>query len=201
MARAPSTPPIGREVEVRFFEGAPQTKKIFDSYLCVRRTCLARGLVLAAWAPRLRDQGTTLTRHPHWPGERVHLAHSDIDLETHITNVVRTRFEDLRNIVLLGHSYAGLVITGAADRIPDHISRLVYPDTAPLPDGVALIDTFPVEAKQHIYRLYEERTERPDMNTLARLSLASPRWNASSNQVPHTGTACGLPSGLTVATQ
>ena len=102
-----------------------------------------------------------LPRHPHWPGERTHLSHSDIDLETHITDVVLTRFEDLRDIVLLGHSYAGLVITGAADCIPDHISRLVYLDTAPLPDGVALIGTFPVEARQRICRLCEERTRDP----------------------------------------
>jgi len=43
-------------------------------------------------------------------------------------------FEDLHDVVLLGHSYASLVVTGAADRIPECISQLVYLDTAPLPD-------------------------------------------------------------------
>ena len=44
-------------------------------------------------------------------------------------------FEDLRDVVLLEHSYAGLVVTGAADRIPDRISTLVYLDTGRFPMG------------------------------------------------------------------
>jgi len=77
-------------------------------------------------------------------GERAHLARLEVDLETHITDVVYVfEYEDLRNIVLLGHSYAGVVVTGVADRIPDHLSQLVYLDTAPLLDGVALIATYP----------------------------------------------------------
>ena len=68
-------------------------------------------------ARRLREEGhdaypTTLTGL----GERVHLASPQVDLETHITDVVNLiEFEDLRDIVLLGHSYAGVVVTGVAD--------------------------------------------------------------------------------------
>jgi pimeloyl-ACP methyl ester carboxylesterase len=58
--------------------------------------------------------------------------------------------------VLVGHSYAGLVVTGVADRIPERIFQLVYLDTGPLPDGTALIDTFPPEARQHTERQVEE---------------------------------------------
>ncbi|HEU4494021.1 MAG TPA: alpha/beta hydrolase, partial [Rubrobacteraceae bacterium] len=57
-------------------------------------------------------------------------------------------FEDLRDVVLLGHSYGGLVVTGVADRIPERISELVYLDTAPLPDGAILLEKFPPEARE-----------------------------------------------------
>src|ERR687890_1884360 len=93
-------------------------------------------------ARRLREEGNdvypvTLTGL----GERVHLASPEVDLETHITDLVNlVEFEDLRDVVLLGHSYGGLVVTGAADRIPERVSELVYLDTAPLPNGGALID-------------------------------------------------------------
>lgn len=60
-------------------------------------------------------------------GERVHLSNPDIDLNTHITDVVNLiLFENLHNVVLMGHSYGGMVITGVADRIPDRIKTLIY---------------------------------------------------------------------------
>jgi len=68
-------------------------------------------------------------------GERVHLASPDIGLETHITDVVNTiLWENLHDVILVGHSYGGMVVTGAADRIPDRIHRIVYVD-AFLPDS------------------------------------------------------------------
>ena len=68
-------------------------------------------------------------------GERVHLASPAIGLETHIQDVVNTIvWDDLRDVVLVGHSYGGMIITGAADRIPERIHRLVYVD-AMLPDS------------------------------------------------------------------
>ena len=124
---------------------------------------LVGGAWLGGWcwrsvARRLRDNG-----HDAYPvtltglGERVHLASPEIDLDTHITDVVNLiKFEDLHDVALLGHSYASLVITGAADRIPDRISQLVYLDTAPLPDGTVLIETFPTEARRHIEKQVEE---------------------------------------------
>lgn len=68
-------------------------------------------------------------------GERVHLASEDVGLETHIMDIVNTiLFEDLHEIVLVGHSYGGMVITGVADRIPERIHKIIYLD-AMLPEN------------------------------------------------------------------
>lgn len=82
-------------------------------------------------------------------GERVHLGGPQVNLDMHIADVVNLlRFEDLHDVLLVGHSYAGNVITGAADQVPERIARLIYVDTWPLPDGVAQIDLNPPEARQ-----------------------------------------------------
>jgi pimeloyl-ACP methyl ester carboxylesterase len=68
-------------------------------------------------------------------GERVHLAAPEIGLSTHIDDVVNAiLWDNLQDVVLVGHSYGGMVITGVADRIPERIRRLVYLD-AFLPDS------------------------------------------------------------------
>jgi len=62
-------------------------------------------------------------------GERSHLLKPEIDLETHISDVLNLiRWEDLSDVVLCGHSYGGAVVTGVADRIPERIRALVYLD-------------------------------------------------------------------------
>ncbi|MBW3654944.1 MAG: alpha/beta fold hydrolase [Gemmatimonadetes bacterium] len=62
-------------------------------------------------------------------GERVHLGSPEVGLGTHVRDVVNTLvYEDLRGVVLVGHSYGGMVITGVADQVPDRISHLVYLD-------------------------------------------------------------------------
>jgi pimeloyl-ACP methyl ester carboxylesterase len=62
-------------------------------------------------------------------GERSHLASSNIDLSLHIQDVVNViLWEDLHDVVLVGHSYGGMVVTGVADRVPERIKRLVYLD-------------------------------------------------------------------------
>jgi pimeloyl-ACP methyl ester carboxylesterase len=65
-------------------------------------------------------------------------------------------FEDLHDAVLLGHSYGGLVVTGAADRISERISQLVYLDTAPLPNGASLIEKFPPELRRRTEEQVQE---------------------------------------------
>lgn len=62
-------------------------------------------------------------------GERSHLTHPHINLTTHITDVVNmVRYEDLDDLVLLGFSYGGAVVTGALDRIGDRVRHLVFLD-------------------------------------------------------------------------
>lgn len=73
-------------------------------------------------------------------GDRVHLARPDIGLNTHIDDVVNSiLYEDLRDVVLVGHSYGGMVISGVADRVPDRIKRLVYLDAMVPNDGDSVI--------------------------------------------------------------
>jgi pimeloyl-ACP methyl ester carboxylesterase len=74
-------------------------------------------------------------------GERAHLLNTDIDLDMHIRDVVALlSYEDLRDVVLVGHSYGGMVITGIADRAADRIGRLVYLDAANPVNGQSLVD-------------------------------------------------------------
>src|SRR6266704_3351854 len=99
-----------------------------------------------AWAFRrvdalLRDKGYNVYR-PQLTGlgDRVHLSRPDIGLSTHIEDVVNTiLFEDLHDIILVGHSYGGMVITGVADRVPDRIRRLVYVDAFVPNDGESVM--------------------------------------------------------------
>src|ERR1700681_4921639 len=62
-------------------------------------------------------------------GERDHLASPSIDLETHIQDILNViKYEDLRDIALIGHSYGGMVASGVADRARARVSRLIYLD-------------------------------------------------------------------------
>ena len=79
-------------------------------------------------------------------GERAHLARRDVDLATHVEDVVNVlRYEDLRGVILVGHSYGGMVITGVAERAPERLAKLVYLDAFVPQDGQALADLFPPE--------------------------------------------------------
>lgn len=73
-------------------------------------------------------------------GERAHLATDSTDLSTHIRDVVAVlEMEELEDVVLVGHSYGGMVITGAAEQAHERIRRLVYLDgMVPRPDSCAL---------------------------------------------------------------
>jgi pimeloyl-ACP methyl ester carboxylesterase len=60
-------------------------------------------------------------------GERCHLMSPEVNLETHIADVINLiRGEELTDVVLCGHSYGGCVVTGVADRIPEKISAVVW---------------------------------------------------------------------------
>ena len=86
-------------------------------------------------------------------GERAHLANPSIDLETHIEDMLNViKYEDLRDIVLIGHSYGGMVATGVADRARDKVKQLIYIDAFVPKDGQSLLDLNEV-ARPHMQEL------------------------------------------------
>ena len=98
-----------------------------------------------AWKPiasKLREKGhevytPTLTG----VGERVHLLNREIDLDLQITDIVNVLvFEDLHDVILVGHSLAGMIITGVADQVPERISRLIYLDAILTENGENSMD-------------------------------------------------------------
>jgi pimeloyl-ACP methyl ester carboxylesterase len=101
-------------------------------------------------------------------GERKHLASPDIDLDTHIQDVVGLlEMEDLADVILLGHSYGGMVVTGAADRMLERISHLVYLDAFVPESGKCLLDYVVPERAARM----KEEGERTGMVTPPPMSL------------------------------
>lgn len=100
------------------------------------------GWKFARVAERLRKRGhTVFTPTLTGAGERSHLLSGAINLTTHVTDILNViRYEDLSDIVLLGHSYGGMVITAVADKIPEKIKTLVYLDAFIPEDGKSLFD-------------------------------------------------------------
>jgi pimeloyl-ACP methyl ester carboxylesterase len=147
---------------------------------------LVPGAWLGGWAwrdvtDRLRADG-----HRVYPvtltglGERVHLANPAVDLDTHVADVVNLlRFEDLTDVVLVGHSYAGGVIGSVADRAPERIAQVVYVDSGPLGDGVALLDTYSPQGQQAVKREVAEAGDG--------WRLPMPSWEDLSAQASLTG--------------
>jgi pimeloyl-ACP methyl ester carboxylesterase len=101
------------------------------------------GWSLTPLARKLRALGhDVFTATLTGPGERVRLAASARpNLDTHITDVANMlAFEDLHDVVLCGHSYAGMVVSGVADLMPERIAALVYVDAFVPKDGEAWWD-------------------------------------------------------------
>lgn len=74
-------------------------------------------------------------------GERVHLASESVDLTTHVHDVANVlRYEDLTDVVLVAHSYGGVVATAVADRLPQRIRHLVLVDALVPRDGESVDD-------------------------------------------------------------
>ena len=91
-------------------------------------------------------------------GERVHLASPAVNLDTHITDVVNLlEYEQLRHVVLVGHSYAAIVVDGVADRAGVRVEHLVYLDSAPLADGQRHLDFYGPEEAEQLRRQVKER--------------------------------------------
>ncbi|MBL9166180.1 MAG: alpha/beta fold hydrolase [Verrucomicrobiales bacterium] len=110
---------------------------------------LVHGATAGAWEWKrcgnfLTDDGHTVYRATLTGlGERMHLNSTNVDLQTHINDVVNLiLFEDLHDIVLTGHSYGGIVITGVMDRVPNRIKHVVFLDAAVPDDGMSLWNVF-----------------------------------------------------------
>jgi len=116
---------------------------------------VAHGAWSAGWAwkkmrPLMRAAGHELLTPTYTGlGERGHAANPAIDLETHIRDVLGIlEFEDLRDVVLLGHSYGGMVATGVADRARERLAKLIYLDAFVPRDGESLFDLHSPEARR-----------------------------------------------------
>lgn len=78
-------------------------------------------------------------------GDTAHLLGPEVGLDTHVDDVVALLdHHDLTDVVLVGHSYAGMVISGAANRVPHRIGHLVFLDAMVPEDGESAVDVMPV---------------------------------------------------------
>jgi pimeloyl-ACP methyl ester carboxylesterase len=115
---------------------------------------ICHGAWSAGWAwkkvrPLMRAAGHELFTPTYTGlGERAHLVSRAVNLDTHIADVLGTiECEDLREIVLVGHSYGGMVATGVADRARDRIAKLVYLDAFVPESGQSLLGMEPEEVR------------------------------------------------------
>jgi pimeloyl-ACP methyl ester carboxylesterase len=114
---------------------------------------VAHGAWSAGWAwskmrPLIADLGATLVTPTHTGlGERSHLVAPTVDLATHVQDVCQVlEYEDLRDVILIGHSYGGMVATGVAARRPERVAALVYVDAFVPEARQSLIDLLPADA-------------------------------------------------------
>lgn len=119
-------------------------------------------------------------------GERAHLLTPAIDLDTHVQDILGVlEFEDLTDVILVGHSYAGMVITAVAAHAPERLARLVYLD-AFVPDGEqSVMDMLPpsvadlfrrrATAEGDGWRLPPPRLEGIGVSDPTTLAWATPR--------------------------
>jgi pimeloyl-ACP methyl ester carboxylesterase len=102
-------------------------------------------------APRLRAAGSEV-HAPTLTGlsERAHLLSPTVGLDTHVEDVVRLiDVLGLRDVVLVGHSYAGQIVTGVADRRPDAVAKRVYLDAFVGEDGETAVSLQPETVAHH----------------------------------------------------
>ena len=84
-------------------------------------------------------------------GERSHLVNADIDLTVHVQDVVNVlKFEGLKNVILVGHSYGGMVVTGVAERAANSLQHIVYLDAFVPRNGQALVDLVAPQFREEV---------------------------------------------------
>jgi len=158
-----------------------------------RPLVLVAGAWLGAWAWRsVADRLRALGSRDVYPvtltglADRVHLARPDVDLTTHVTDVVNLLdFEDLHDTVLVGHSYGGVVITGAADRRPERVHAAVYVDTRPLPSRTAVADAQAPEARRRQQQDVEQHGDGWRWPPVDRDTLLSGTFGSAAGLTDH----------------
>jgi pimeloyl-ACP methyl ester carboxylesterase len=124
---------------------------------------LVHGMGAGGW--QWRDVADILRAQGHFVftptltglGERAHLLTPEVDLETHISDVVNViKWEELTDVVLVGHSYGGMVVTGAADRQFDNIQTLIYLDAFLPESGQSVMDLQPPDRIDHYHKVANE---------------------------------------------
>jgi pimeloyl-ACP methyl ester carboxylesterase len=157
---------------------------------------LIHGGICGGWAwkrliPLLRAEGhevfaPTLTGL----GERSHLAHPQIGLETHIQDVLGVlEYEDLENVILVGHSWGGMVVTPVADRAKPRLAQLVYLDATVPRDGQSYLDCDSPEVKAWLDEEVQKsgdgwRLMPMPMRDFGIIDEADQQW-ADSKTTPH----------------
>jgi pimeloyl-ACP methyl ester carboxylesterase len=106
-------------------------------------------------------------------GERAHLLAPGIDLTTHTDDIVAVLdYEDLHDVVLVGHSYGGMVIAGVAERVPDRIGTLVYLDAFVPEHGATLRDYLPGKVLDEIVATRGEGWRLPPLWSASEFGIA-----------------------------
>jgi pimeloyl-ACP methyl ester carboxylesterase len=148
-----------------------------------RTYVLVHGAWGGGWAFRRLDSLLTAAGHTvHRPtltglGERAHLARADVNLSTHVTDVVNVLlYEELRDVVLVGHSYGGMVITGVAERVPERVRHLVYIDAFLPEDGESVAAA--ARSTGSVQRVTRMLAEAKD-------GMLVPGWVKPEAAVPH----------------
>jgi pimeloyl-ACP methyl ester carboxylesterase len=103
---------------------------------------LVQGAFVGGWCWRWVTPHLSVAGHQVYAptltglGERVHLASPNVDLNTHIVDIVNVlHYEDLTDVILVGWSYGGMIVAGAADRVPERVAHVVYLDSDVPRDG------------------------------------------------------------------
>lgn len=118
---------------------------------------LVHGAWHGAWCWRRVAERLQAAGHRVWAPtlsglcERGHLLSRSITLQTHVEDVVRlVQWEDLQSIVLVGHSYGGMVISGAVETLDKRVRSLVYLDAFLAETGQSVVSMFPPAVKERL---------------------------------------------------
>lgn len=112
-------------------------------------------------------------------GERAHLLNGHTNLSTCIEDIAAViNAEELQDVVLVGHSFAGPVITGVADRMAERLSRLVYLDALVVQNGQSALSLFSAEVQQERSRTIDPEGLRMAIPSPEKFGVSDPAQQA-----------------------